>query len=92
MKKKLKTITLGDTNGNMSIVFCRGHVGAWTFNRAFKNEGWGEIGNYKIQDLRYEYAIIKTGKMRKDGTQKVSLKVCAPEKKGAVKVTITNWD
>lgn len=64
MKTKLKTMTLGDTHGNMSAVYCKGHVSAKVFNQAFKNEGWSDAG-YKQENLEYIYCIFKVGKEEK---------------------------
>lgn len=85
MKKELKTITLG-MDDNPSVVICPGHVDVKTFNKAYKSEGWGDIGTYKQDDLKYVYCIEKP---LKKGSR---YKQVAPNVEGAKPYTWTSWD
>lgn len=79
---KLKTITLSDKTDDPLCVICPGHVDHKTFNKAFKEEGWNDIGHFRQDCLAYVY-MIKT----KDIYKKVP-----PSKKGAKPFTWTPWD
>lgn len=89
MKRKLKTITLTDSDTNPTWVICPGHITQKQFNDAFNNEGWSERGSYKQKDLKYEYWIKKPAKNKHD---KFFMKRSVPGKTGAKPYTAIAWD
>lgn len=89
MKKRLETLTLGDSNGNMGNVYCKGHVTPADFNRAFMREWKADNPKYKQSDLAYFYGAIILPK-KENGI--VKIRKTNPKTKGARKYTVANWD
>jgi len=83
--KTLKTMTLCIQDNPISVI-CPGHVNLKTFNRAFKAEGWSDIGDY--EKVEYIYGVKIPA--RKRGEWK--FKQVPPETKGAKPYTWTSWD
>lgn len=81
MEKTLKTKTLG-TKDQPAFVICDGHVDVKTFNKAFKSEGWSEVGKWDKKQIDYVYGF--------EG--KCGFSLCEPNKLKAKKYTVAHWD
>lgn len=78
---KTQTLMQGD---NPAWVLCPGHVDIKTFNKAFKAEGWSGAGDYKKEDIFYEYWTFN--RLTKHWKKAI------PSAIGARKVTVCRWD
>ena len=81
----LATITLShteDESENPSTVVCFGWHDVSHFNKAFKKEGWSDLGQYEEKDLSHQWAIFRDYKFTFSKENVL----------GYRKITVTNWE
>ena len=84
MKKAVKTekprTTTYGYSGDPTLSILEGHVSKKDIQKAFQQEWRGDFDDDK--EVRYVYAIKTVRKF----------KICSPDKKGAEKFTVQNWE